>query len=158
MNKFILPLIAMLAASSAVASAPGKYASRVPDIEPVTFYEGFEDYDTSMGLNWIPEGWSKVCTDAHKPTLEMLARNVNNTWYVYESSEFMQEMTPDGWNEAFIHFGFTDDERGSSNAAQDEWLITPEISLGANEELSFYLQCDYSTVYEWDWNKSYTVE
>lgn len=154
MNKFILPLIAMLAASSAVASAPGKYASRVPDIEPVTFYEGFEDYDTSMGLNWIPEGWSKVCTDAHKPTPEMLARNVNNTWYVYESSEFMQEMTPDGWNEAFIHFGFTDDERGSSNAAQDEWLITPEISLGANEELSFYLQCDYSTVYEWDWNKS----
>lgn len=156
MKKTMLPLVALLAATAAFASdptaTPAKTTPRAG--EQVTFYEGFEGYDEDYGLNWIPEGWSKICTEAHTPTAEKLSHNVNNTWYVYASSDFFQEMTPDGQYEAFIHYGFTDDERGSSNAAQDEWLVSPEINVGDNEELSFYLQCDYSSVYKWDWDKS----
>lgn len=157
-NRIYLPLIALFIAATAAATSPKATPVKTPLSAPrtgVTFYEGFEGWDEDYGLNWIPEGWSKICTEAHEPKPESLARNVNNTWYVYWSSELFQEMTPDGECEAFIHFGFTDDERGSSNAAQDEWLITPEISVGDNEELSFYLQCDYHTLYPWDWDKNW---
>ena len=58
-------------------------------------------------------------------------------------------MTPDGQCEAFIHFGY-EGNYGCTDAAQDEWLVTPEITLTDNETLSFLLQCDYSTVYTWD--------
>lgn len=116
-----------------------------------TFYEGFEGYQDGYGLNWIPEGWSKINTEAHTPTEEQLAHNINNSWYVYFSSDFYQQMTTDGLSEAFIHFGYNGNH-GATDAAQDEWLVSPEITLGDNETLSFMLQCDYSTVYTWNWN------
>ncbi len=119
-----------------------------------TFYEGFEGYNEIFGLNWIPQGWTKINTEAHTPTDEQIAHNINNSWYVYYSSNFYQEMTPDGESEAFIHFGYNGNY-GCTDAAQDEWLVSPEITLGENETLSFLLQCDYSTVYTWDF---YTMQ
>lgn len=125
--------------------APRKAAAEV------TFYEGFEGYNDIFGLNWIPEGWSKINTEAHTPTEEQIAHNINNSWYVYYSSNFYQEMTPDGESEAFIHFGYNG-SYGCTDAAQDEWLVTPEITLGEDETLSFLLQCDFSSIYTWDFS------
>ena len=134
----------------APAKAPVKKApSR--EYRERTFYEGFEGYNLDLGLNWIPDGWSKICTEAHTPTDLGLSHNVNNTWYVYYSSDFFQEMTPDGESEAFIHFGYNG-EYGANDSAQDEWLVSPSITVGENEDLSFLLQCDYSTVHPWDWD------
>ena len=154
MKKLMSALIAVIAAGMAYASGPTATAVKVPSraYQHVTFYESFEDYKESYGLNWIPEGWSKICTDAHKPTEESLSHNVNNTWYATVSFDYgpLLEKTPDGENEMFIHFGYEDIEKGSSNAPQDEWLISPEFAIGDNEELSFYLESDYSYVYLWD--------
>ena len=47
-----------------------------------------------------------------------MAHNINNTWYSYTSSNFFQEMTTDGAKEAFIHFGYTNEDYGLTNAAQ----------------------------------------
>lgn len=116
-----------------------------------TFFESFEGYSTEYGLNWIPQGWSKINTEAHTPTAEQLQHYINNSWYVYESSNLYQEMTPDGLCEAFIHFGY-EGNYGSNAKAQDEWLVTPEISLGENETLRYLLQADMFYIYPWDWN------
>ncbi len=118
-----------------------------------TFYEGFEGWEESFGLNWIPDGWTEQNTEANIPTEEQLSHNVNNSWYTYYSSDLYQEMTTDGTKEAFIHFGYDGD--WCEAVAQDEWLITPSIRLAANEQLHFMLQADLMNVYncdDFDWN------
>lgn len=116
-----------------------------------TFYESFEGYVSSYGMNWIPDGWTKINTEAHTPTEEQLAHNINNSWYVYYSSDMFQDMTPDGESEAFIHFGY-EGGYGCNSQAQDEWLVTPVITLGNNETLSFLHQGDPFSTYDYDWN------
>lgn len=118
-----------------------------------TFYEGFEGYDDSFGLNWIPQGWTKQNTEANKPTPEQISHNVNNSWYVYFSSEMYQELTTDGICEAFIHYSY--DGNYCTEEAQDEWLISPEITLKDDETLSFMLQADFFNIYncdDFDWD------
>ena len=64
-------------------------------------------------------------------------------------------MTTDGTKEAFIHFGYKDDTYGLTAAAQDEWLVSPEVTLASNETLHFLLQADYMNVYncnDFDWS------
>ena len=41
-------------------------------------------------------------------------------------------------------------------AAQDEWLVSPEVTLASNETLHFLLQADYMNVYncnDFDWSQ-----
>lgn len=136
---------------AAAATAPIKAAA--DDIE--TYYEGFENYRTNFGMDWIPVDWSEINTPENIPTDDQLAHNVNMSWYVYESSNFYQEMTTDGTKEAFIHFGYESDTYGLTAAAQDEWLVSPEVTLASNETLHFLLQADYMNVYncnDFDWS------
>lgn len=136
----------------AAATAPVKEAAS-DDI--VTFYEGFENYRTNFGMDWIPGDWSEINTPENIPTEEFLSHNINMSWYVYESSNFYQDMTTDGTKEAFIHFGYNDKTYGLTAAAQDEWLVSPEITLASNETLHFLLQADYMDVYDvndFDWS------
>ena len=136
----------------AAATAPVKEAAS-DDI--VTFYEGFENYRTNFGMDWIPVDWSEINTPENVPTEDQLAHNINMTWLVYESSNLYQDMTTDGTKEAFIHFGYNDDTHGLTSADQDEWLVSPEVTLASNETLHFLLQADYFDVYninDFDWN------
>ncbi len=131
-----------------LAESPLKSIRKAP--AEVTFYEGFEDYEASLGLNWIPEGWTKINTEAHIPTEEAISHNINNSWYVYYSSDFYQEMTTDGESEAFIHFPYAGGY-GSSDAPADEWLVSPSITLGDDEVLQFLHQGDTFSVWNFDW-------
>lgn len=124
-----------------------------------TFYEGFEGYGEAMSsgnsayhrMNWIPDGWTKINTPEHTPTQEQLDHNINNSWYVYYSSDFYQEMTSDGETEAFVHFGYNGDY-GCNSSAQDEWLVSPSITLEDNETLSFLHQAEPMSTYNFNWS------
>lgn len=119
------------------------------------FFESFEGYQSQFGLNWIPQGWSKINTPEHAPTDLAVAHNINNSWYVYYTLDgYGFTATPDGECDAFIHFGYDDqrDGYGSSDARQDEWLVTPAITLGSDETLGFYLEAEPFSVYPIDWN------
>ena len=113
----------------------------------ITFYESFEDYDISFGLNWIPQDWSKINTPANTPTEVQISHNINNSWYVYTTSDFFQKPTPDGNCEAFIHFAY-DGDYGVVDADQDEWLVSPEIAVGKEQTLHFLLQSDFFNIYD----------
>lgn len=115
------------------------------------FYEGFEGYQTSYGINWIPEDWTEINSPHHVPTPEALSHNVNNSWYVYFTSDMFQAISPDGECEAFIHFPY-DGGYGSSDDASDEWLVSPSIEIGDNQTLSFLHQGDTFAIYSYDWN------
>lgn len=79
-----------------INAAPVQKAQKVEDDIETTFYEGFEGWQLSYGMNWLPEDWSQINTKENIPTQEMLDHNINNTWYCYESSNMYQEFTPDG--------------------------------------------------------------
>ena len=115
-----------------------------------TYYEGFEGYYTRFGLDWIPLDWSRKDLEENIPTDEQLEHNINMRWYVYNSSNMYQDMTTDGLSEAFIHFGYIDEDRGLTGADQDEWIITPEIDLSEQETLHFIYQADFFDVYDCD--------
>ncbi len=139
---------------AAAAPAPVKAASASDDI--VTFYEGFENFREAYGMDWIPGDWTEKNTPDCVPTEKQLEYNANNSWYVYTSADYYQDLTTDGKNDCFIHYAYVDDMLGLKASEQDEWLITPEISLASNETLHFLLQADYWSVYEtddFDWDK-----
>lgn len=138
------------------SATPVLKAQKVEDDIETTYYEGFEGWQQSFGINWIPDDWTEINTEANIPTEDMLKHNVNNTWFCYESTNMYQEFTPDGMCEVFIHFGYTNETFGLGPAAQDEWLISPVISLKDKETLQFILQADYISVYDcdkFDWYK-----
>lgn len=135
-------ILLTLAAAATIGAA-------AEDARVQTFYEGFEDYTEALGLNWIPEDWTEKNTPEAIPTAEQLRHNCNNSWFVYMSSNFYQDMTTDGLMEAFIHFGY-DGDYGIVDADQDEWLITPAIKLASQETLHFIHQADASEVYDFD--------
>lgn len=139
-----------------INAAPVQKVQKVEDDIETTFYEGFEGWQLSYGMNWLPEDWSQINTKENIPTQEMLDHNINNTWYCYESSNMYQEFTPDGTSVAFIHFGYSNEKYGLKPYAQDEWLVSPIISLKDKETLQFILEADYLSVYDcdkFDWNK-----
>ena len=138
------------------SATPVLKAQKVEDDIETTYYEGFEGWQLSYGMNWLPEDWSQINTKENTPTQEMLDHNINNTWYCYESSNMYQEFTPDGTSVAFIHFGYSNEKYGLKPYAQDEWLVSPVISLKDKETLQFILEADYLSVYDcdkFDWNK-----
>ncbi|MDE6497065.1 MAG: choice-of-anchor J domain-containing protein [Muribaculaceae bacterium] len=130
------------------APAPAVKAPQSP--RDTTFYEGFEDYEEYLGLNWIPPMWTEINTEANAPTPTQLMHNINNSWYCYYSSNMYQDYTTDGDKEAFIHYAY-DGDYGTTDAAQDEWLVTPEIQLARQETLHFLLQYDCSEIYNFDY-------
>ncbi|WP_337784748.1 choice-of-anchor J domain-containing protein [Prevotella sp.] len=120
-----------------------------------TFFESFEGWQKSYGLDWIPEGWTQKNLPENIPTEAMLQNNRNLRWFVSESLPYYQDVTDEGVNEAFIHYGYERKDLGMMGGPQDEWLITPTISLKENETLHFMHQADFFSVYDcenFDWN------
>lgn len=120
-----------------------------------TYYEGFEGYYEALGLNWLPSGWTKIDTPEHTPTPENVAHNINNSWYAYYSLDgWGFSATTDGECDAFIHFGYDSGTTGygCTAARQDEWLVSPAITLSDNETLRFLHEAEPFSVYPIDWN------
>lgn len=117
----------------------------------VAFSEDFESWQDSYGLDWIPEGWQEINAPDNTTDLD---HNVNNTWYVYYSGGMgFLPMTPDGEKEAFIHFSYNRDDPNDPDKViaavdQDEWLITPLISVEEYQDLYFAMAYDYSSCYD----------
>lgn len=68
------------------SATPVLKAQKVEDDIETTYYEGFEGWQQSFGINWIPDDWTEINTEANIPTEDMLKHNVNNTWFCYEST------------------------------------------------------------------------
>lgn len=123
-----------------------------------TFYEGFEGHVDE--LDWLPEGWTEVNTPENKPTEEMCRHNINNSWAGQDTGDgYWTAITPDGRKECWIHFTYkwnykndAGEEISGEAASQDEWLITPEITVGAADDLYFLAEADLGSVYYFDWD------
>lgn len=120
----------------------------------------FEDFESHQGQkDWLPEGWTEINTDANRPTPEMCAHNINNSWAVENTGDgYWTAITPDGVKECWIHFSYGwdyRDEEGNTVKGgpdpQDEWLITPEINVGEGQDLYFLCEFDLGSAFSFDW-------
>lgn len=123
----------------------------------VAFFEGFESYQEDFGLDWIPEGWQEINT---QDVLDMKDK-YNLTWFTYYSGGMgFLPMTPEGQTEVFIHYSFDNEVEGEPDKSftavdQDEWLVTPLISVEQYQDLYFAMAFDYTSCYDskyLDWN------
>lgn len=129
-----------------------------------SFYEGFESYLTegpsSAWADWLPEGWTEINTEAHKPDEYRIAGYINNTWKGgYTGDGYWTDVTKDGECECFIHFTYESKYNGPGgeevvykNLPQDEWLVSPEFTLQPKHKLFFDLEIDEGVIYHYDWN------
>ncbi len=123
-----------------------------------TFYESFEGH--AGELDWLPEGWTEINTPENKPTMEMCRHNINNTWNAQDTGDgYWTAITSDGVKECWIHFTYSwsyKNDAGEtvegSKAPQDEWLITPEITVGEADDLFFLAEVDLGCVYDYNWS------
>ena len=113
----------------------------------ITLFEGFEGGSGDIKDDWIPAGWTEINTPDAKPTQLQLSHNVNNSWWCSESSDMYQDMTIDGTKEMFIHFSYDGD--WCDDAAQDEWLVSPEVTLTEDEQLHFLHQGDIFKAFDY---------
>lgn len=81
--------------------------------------ESFESWDGSDNA-WLPDGWSAQKTEG----LEYY-----NSWFVTAPTLYAPQVA-DGQYYAEILYAAT---------PQDEWLITPDVTVGENDQLSFYI-------------------
>lgn len=102
----------------------------------VFFYENFESWDGET-YDWIPVGWSDI-SKMNPPSVAPEDQGINPTWQVEYPS---WDLSIEGKFFARIANNYhSDPETGQIvNEAQDEWLITPAISLIEGEWLNFYL-------------------
>lgn len=125
-----------------------------------SFYEGFESH--AGQLDWLPEGWTEINTEANIPTQEMCLHNINNTWAASDTGDgYWTAITTDGVKECWIHFSYDWQYKNDNGetikgdmAPQDEWLITPQIHVQDSHDLFFLGQIDLGAVYNYDWNTS----
>ncbi|MCM1491405.1 MAG: hypothetical protein NC095_11375 [Muribaculum sp.] len=122
-----------------------------------TFFESFEGH--AGELDWLPEGWTEINTEANAPTLEMCQHNINNTWNVQDTGDgYWTDITTDGVKECWIHFTYDWTYKNSEGETisggpdpQDEWAITPSISIGTGQNLIFLAEIDLGSIYSFDW-------
>lgn len=141
-----------------VSKAPGRV--KVPMRAPAdaSFYEGFEGHNGE--LDWLPEGWTEINTPANTPTMEMCQHNINNSWCGQDTGDgYWTGITSDGVKEAWVHFTYNwsykngEGETISGQASpQDEWLISPQFTVGQGHDLFFLLEFDYGAAYGYDWD------
>lgn len=81
--------------------------------------------------NWIPEGWSEINSD--DPTV---LENINSyTWHVEKGGGFMPQ--PTSGNLCGIYYALNLDTY--MGVPQDEWLITPAITVEEGQQLQVSL-------------------
>lgn len=129
------------------------------DDTSISFKEDFEEWQEDYGMNWIPDGWQKICTEANTPTEEMIAHNINNTWYVYYTGDGTWiPASKDGEKDCFIHFTYNGQYKDSQGnivkipaAPQDEWLISPKFTVKDGQKLTFDSSFDLGSAIDFDW-------
>lgn len=101
------------------------------------FSEMFETWD-GVTFDWIPEGWQDI-SKADPPHVAPAERSLNFTWQV-EPAGF--DVALEGNYSARVQNCFYTDPNDNTqlvNEPQDEWLITPRVSITENNVLYFYL-------------------
>ncbi len=87
--------------------------------------ENFEAF-TGSDQSWLPTGWTRKVTNTYTP---------KNTWFI----GIPEKVANSGQYVSFIEFDYDNQS--------DEWLITPELTLGAQNDLIFYLLSNPSEMY-----------
>ncbi len=96
-----------------------------------SLYESFEDWD-GQNDDWVPSNWSRIVT---ADTLKNY--NGNCTWHVSSAVPFGPQPA-DGQYQAACNAAIQyDDNYTPITYPQDEWLISPEVTVKANEKLMF---------------------
>ena len=101
--------------------------------EAATFSESFEGYDET-DKNWLPEGWTKQVKG-------------EETWGFSGAIEALGYYPYDGKYMAAINF---------SDKDQDEWLITPDITVSQGQVLTAHVQFSPAFLFDMnyvDWDK-----
>ena len=114
-----------------VKSTGKLYASTAPTLD-----EGFEGYD-GTAYDWIPANWQDVskATPAHTaPGAD--SKLMNLTW---ETTGGSFAAPNSGKYMARVQVSIANAEQGINEEAQDEWLITPAITVTDGSYLNFYL-------------------
>ena len=97
-------------------------------------FEGFEGWDYVMA-DWLPEGW----TEENSNEDIFLLNNGAFTWHVGTQSGYLPN-APEGYNYALIYYAYDYDDTGKKfDLPQDEWMISPSYTVGANSTLSFFV-------------------
>ena len=131
MKKLLLSALALLSSASMVAQDK--------------VFEGFEGWDYVMA-DWLPEGW----TEENSNEDIFLLNNGAFTWHVGTQSGYLPN-APEGYNYALIYYAYDNDDTGKKfDLPQDEWMISPSYTVGANSTLSFFV--GYSPLYLFDLN------
>lgn len=109
-------------------SMAAKRVQRLPASESYTFFESFEDAKVNeQGIGdygWLPQGWTRKSAGG-------LADGYS--WFGCVADKSLPPAA-DGSHYMAIMY--------QSTIQQDEWLITPAITPGADEELSFHAYMD----------------
>jgi hypothetical protein len=131
MKKLLLSALALLSSASMVAQDK--------------VFEGFEGWDYVMA-DWLPEGW----TEENSNEDIFLLNNGAFTWHVGTQSGYLPN-APEGYNYALIYYAYDYDDTGKKfDLPQDEWMISPSYTVGANSTLSLFV--GYSPLYLFDLN------
>lgn len=99
-----------------------------------SFYENFSGYD-GVAYDWIPANWQDVSKVGHVAPGAGSGKS-NLTW---AADEPYYDTAIDGDYVAFCQVSIPFEETGEVLEAQDEWLITPSLTVGVDENLYFYL-------------------
>lgn len=109
--------------------APRRAAEALPDgVVMLESFEGWEGKDTT----WTPEGWT-VETKADVERLE--------SWTPENPQTVILPSAPDG----SMYYGIS-----VAKTHKDEWLISPEVTVGENMRLNYFLYCSPCYIYSWD--------
>lgn len=123
----------------------------VAENRPVTFFEGFEGRGTdgfvqntdTYSNNYLPEGWTEIskANPAHQSYPDLGEDPWDYTWVTVPSNA-VSGPANSGNCHAYIR-----NVIGYDPAEQDEWLITPSISVQNDDILFFYVAyCPWFTL------------
>ncbi|MGN0231744.1 MAG: hypothetical protein ACI4A8_05990, partial [Muribaculaceae bacterium] len=117
---------------------PNKPSMKLTKSNALTLEEGFEAWDQEA-YDWIPDGWQDISKTDPPHVAPGPDDWPNLTW----------ETTYNGWSapshsgeaEGLIQYSYDLDwdEHPVVKSAQDEWLISPEVAIAADDYLAFYL-------------------
>ena len=123
-------LVKPVAGQSAVKASKRHLAPAKAESE-ASLYESFEGWD-GQNEDWVPSNWSRIVT---ADTLKSF--NGNCTWHVSGAVSFGPQPA-DGNYQATCNAAIQyDDNFNATTYPQDEWLISPEVTVKANEKLMF---------------------
>lgn len=92
--------------------------------ETVLFYEGFEGNPDTGNISWLPDGWER--TSKGDPTLTDIEK-----WYNGTTTSTVDNMPSGAEGSRFELIVASNDKQ------QDEWLMTPTMTIRDNDRLSF---------------------